>query len=140
DWSSDVCSSDLFLTILTKWFDCEDNFEYRTRGHGVESIPNIWINLIGATVPDMIQASLPKDAIGGGFTSRVVFVYEDQKGKLQPLPQADDTPENAKIWDNLIIDLDHIYRMQGQFKMTGEALTAYADWYIEQETNPPIND
>ena len=39
------------LSMLCKWFDCEERYVYDTIQRGREEIPNVWANLLGATTP-----------------------------------------------------------------------------------------
>ncbi len=47
-----------------------------------EGINNPFINFMGATTPAWITENFPEYAIGGGFTSRTIFVYAETKRKL----------------------------------------------------------
>jgi len=49
-----------FLSALTNWFDCPDPWEYRTRGKGIEKITKVFVNIIGATTPELIKNTLPQ--------------------------------------------------------------------------------
>ena len=73
-------SSLQLMSDLADWFDCRDLWIYRTKGSGTEEITNLWVNLIGATTPELLRSTLPKDAIGGGLTGRMIFVFETKKG------------------------------------------------------------
>jgi len=127
-----------FLSILTDWFDCANTWEYTTKNMGQDNIKGVWLNLIGATTPELIQSALPKDAIGGGFASRVIFVYEENKEKVVPFPLI--SPALAKLHRDLIEDLDAIASMHGEFSITPEFMSLYADWYMAHSEKPPFND
>lgn len=127
-----------FLSILTDWFDCADNWEYTTKNMGQDQLKGVWLNLIGATTPELIQSALPKDAIGGGFASRVIFVYEDNKEKVVPFPLI--SAKLAKLHDELISGLDEIAAIHGEFSITPEFMSLYADWYIAHSEKPPFDD
>src|SRR3990167_8712480 len=75
-----------FLASLTDWYDSKDNWTYETKGTGKDHLQGLCFNLLGATAPDWLQSRLPQEAVGGGFTSRVIFVVEDKKGKTVPKP------------------------------------------------------
>jgi len=73
-----------FLANLTDWYDSKDSWSYETVGRGRDSLQGLCFNLLGATAPDWLQSMLPQEAVGGGFTSRIIFVVEDKKEKLSP--------------------------------------------------------
>lgn len=91
------------LSMLCKWYDCEARYTYDTHARGKEEVPNVWVHLLGATTPGQLRASLPEDAVGSGFTSRVVFVYEEKKEKTVRKP--DLSPEQVRIGELLEQDL-----------------------------------
>lgn len=126
------------MTALTDWYDCDDRWEYRTKHMGTDEIINVWVNLIGATTPQLIQTALPQDAIGGGLSSRIIFVYEEDKGKIVPAPFL--SPFDRKLREDLEVDLSNLQLMSGEFKITEEFLEFWINWYTEQSKNPPMTD
>jgi len=83
------------LTALTDLFDCPDDWSSRTR-HGVSNkIIRPWVNLLSATTPDSLASSLPATAVGGGLTSRIMFIWADKKKKSVPEPSM--TQEEVKL-------------------------------------------
>lgn len=118
-----------FLSVLTDWFDCANRWEYKTKTAGTDDITNVWVNLIGATTPDLIRTSLPQDAVGGGFTSRVIFVYEDGKGKLVPFPYP--TQEEKQLEALLAVDLEQISHLSGPFTVTQAFRRMWEAYYLQ---------
>jgi hypothetical protein len=126
------------LSMLCDWFDCTDDWTYDTKNSGTDQISNIWVNLIGATTPGLIQAAFPPEGISGGLASRMVFIYEFRK--LISNPDDRDTPAKVSLRDQLYSDLEQIHNLQGAFIPTEEFLTAYRKWYIYQDTHPFTTD
>lgn len=126
------------MSDLTDWFDCARKWTYRTKGSGTDEIIGVFINLIGATTPDLIRTALPLDAIGGGLTSRMIFIFEPDKGKIVPAPFLSDDELNLR--KDLMADLQKIYSMQGNFSVTKEFVDDWIDWYTKQDANPPFDD
>ncbi len=116
---------------LTDWYDCKPRWVYRTKNMGTNDIVGVWVNLIGATTPELLQTSLPRDAIGGGLTSRIVFIYEDRKGKTVPFPML--TDEALRLYNDLLEDLNTMSTLAGDFYPDQSFLKAYEQWYLEQE-------
>jgi len=126
------------ISDLNDWYDCKDTWEYRTKHQGNDIIDGVWLNLIGATTPTFLQSALPNDAVGGGLISRIVFIFGDKKSKLVPLPTI--TEREIKLREQLFCDLEAIYMLKGQFKLTEEYKAAYSDWYLAGEANPVFTD
>ena len=126
------------MSDLTDWYDCRKRWTYRTKNMGTDDIIGLWVNLIGATTPELIQSSMALDAIGGGLTSRMVFVFEHKKRKITPVPFL--SKEEVELRELLMRDLERIHMMQGKFKVTDAFLNMWIDWYTAQEDNPPFDD
>lgn len=126
------------ISDLTDWYDCADRWTYRTKGQGTDEIIGLWVNLLGATTPELIQTQFPEDAIGGGLASRIVFVYEDQKGKVVAAPFLE--KKHKDIWKWLRNELESIAMLQGDFKWNDEFLEKWIEWYHYQEENKAIKD
>jgi hypothetical protein len=115
------------IPILTKLYDCED-FTYETRGRGLEDIANPCLSILGGSTLHWIKESIPLVAIGGGFTSRVVFVYRDQVEKLIPWPSKNDT--NDKLKADIVHDLNLVAKLRGPFAFDAAAKKFYSEEYI----------
>jgi len=127
------------MSDLTDWYDCRNEWTYRTKNMGTDNIIGVWVNLIGATTPDLLQTTLPQDAIGGGLTSRIIFVYEQRKEKTVAAPflSQDERILQIKLKD----DLSQICAMSGNFTTTSSFIDEYVNWYTEySEGNPPFKD
>lgn len=126
------------LMDLTDWYDCRSRWTYRTKNMGTDEITGVFVNLLGATTPELIRTSLPLDAIGGGLTSRIIFVYEERKGKIVAAPML--SKEEVELQATLRRDLERIYTMRGEFRVTQTFFDRWCEWYTAQEENPPFND
>jgi hypothetical protein len=71
---------------------------------------------------------MPLEAVGAGLTSRIVFVYEPGRGEKKVFPYQDE-----ELYQTLIRDLNQIRIMTGQFKVTGDFMEAYSEWYLNTE-------
>ncbi|PCJ26723.1 MAG: hypothetical protein COA94_04820 [Rickettsiales bacterium] len=120
-----------FLSDLTDWFDSRDTWTYRTKGAGTDKIQGVCVNLLGATAPDWLPSILPQEAVGGGFTSRIIFVVEEDKGKTVPEPKF--TEEMHELRISLKKDLEKISLINGEVTFTPEAKQLYIDWYVDFE-------
>jgi hypothetical protein len=122
-----------FLADLTDWYDSLDKWTYETKGAGTDDIQGICFNLLGATAPDWLQSILPEEAIGGGFTSRVIFVVEENKRRTVPEPII--TSRLTELREALKADLERIATISGEFIMTEETKQLYSAWYQKQDDN-----
>lgn len=126
------------ISALTDWFDCRDPWTYLTINRGSDRIEKTWVNLIGATTPDLLPKILPQDAIGGGLTSRIIFVYSPRSTRVIPFPQP--TPAQILLQTQLRTDLKQIHKLQGEFTMSKEYAALYEPWYEDSVLHPVIED
>lgn len=126
------------ITALCDWYDCPNRWTYDTIKRDKELIVGCWVNIIGGTTPDNIKESLPMAAIGGGLTSRIIFVNEDKKDKLVVFPSI--TQKEIDLQAHLIADLEQIAMMSGSFRFTKNAMDFYHEWCYHADLNPPFHD
>lgn len=132
-----------YLSNLTDWYDSKDDWEYETISRGKDTIQGICLNLMGGTAPDWIQSMIPQEALGGGFTSRIIFIVEEVKRKLVPKYVPSD--EELGMAAALCRDLERISQLAGEIRFTPEAEELYIKWYEHQDTllsagKPAISD
>lgn len=120
-----------FLASLTDWYDSKDSWTYETKGSGKDHLQGLCFNLMGATAPDWLQSMLPQEAIGGGFTSRVIFVVEDSKSKT--VPEHILTAAEIRLQQALVNDLNKINQLVGPFSFSKDGKEAYIKWYQEHD-------
>jgi hypothetical protein len=127
------------MADLCAWYDCPNPWSYETKHDVVkDNIPNVWVNMIGATTPRLLQTTLPQDTIGGGLTSRIVFVYEPRKGRTITRPFK--TESDVILGEQLKRDLSQLYMLAGEFIPNESYIHKWDDWYGMQEENPPFSD
>jgi hypothetical protein len=132
-----------FLANLTDWYDSKEDWAYETVGRGRDSLQGVCFNLLGATAPDWLQSMLPQEAVGGGFTSRIIFVVEDKKGKTVSKHHL--TIDENALGAALARDLERISQLSGGFRFDPSGEAAYTSWYEEQDVllnkgESPIED
>lgn len=126
------------MSTLCDWYDCKDNWTYDTIKRNKEKINGVWVNLIGGTTPTLIRSSLPYDSIGGGLTSRIIFVYEEKPAKLVTFPI--ETDNERTLFKYLVHDLEKISLMSGSFKWTPGFMEVWDKWCRDARDNPPFHD
>lgn len=119
------------LANLTDWFNSKDEWVYETVGRGRDELQGLCFNLLGATAPDWLQSMLPQEAVGGGFTSRVIFVVEEKKKAT--IPEHNLTTTELALQEMLFRDLERISQLKGNFSFSAEGKDAYTSWYTKED-------
>lgn len=124
------------LVLLTDLFDCQElPWIYRTKGSGTNTVPSVFLNMLAATTPDSLASSLPSTAVGGGLTSRILFIWAE--GKKKKVPRPTETEEEREIKEMLLKDLFVISRIAGQYAMSSTCIKEWDKWYNGYEENNP---
>jgi hypothetical protein len=101
----------------------------RTRKDGELKIPTPCLNMIACTTPSWIAENVPQYLIGGGLTSRMLFVYGEKKVRYVAYPQDVIPPDYKQRQARLTRDLERISQIVGGFHLTPEAKTWGKEWY-----------
>lgn len=124
--------------LVSLWDSKQGAFKKITKGSGTDIVENPWINLIACTTPAWIAGNFPEYVIGGGFTSRCLFVYADKKERLVPYPHLAIPKGMKETGEKLIQDLERISQLAGGYQITPEAISWGETWYAHHySTLPP---
>lgn len=121
------------LAALTDLYDSPDTWKYETKSKGEEKVAGVCINLFAGSAATWLPHILPREAIGGGFTSRVIFVVEQHKRQIIADPNLN--PPDMELYKALVHDLQQIKQMTGEFFFDDQARALYVAWYNRQEKN-----
>lgn len=120
------------FSFLTNIYDGKKNISSSTISRGLEYAEKPCVNLLAATTPVWIAENMSEAIIGGGFASRVVFIYEDEvrqrkmfyRNVLQEMGS-----ELDKMKADLVADLQQINDLSGKVDITKEAEDFFEEWY-----------
>lgn len=117
---------DKMINAYISLWDGRKRFDKMTKTAGNDSINAPWINMIGCTTPSWIAQNMPANSVGGGFTSRCIFLWGEEKERYIPWVDEVVQTNDEEFREKLIEDLRHIANnLVGPFTITQEA----RDWY-----------
>lgn len=112
------------ITFLTKMWDGEP-YEYQVKAE-THTIHTPLLSILGGTTPSIIAQALPHSAVGGGFMSRVLFVFANKKHRRIAFPN----PPNRQLEDELAAYLREITtKIDGPMKLSKLAHDALEQLY-----------
>lgn len=124
--------------LVTLWDSKQGGFSKVTKNSGSDKVENPWINMIACTTPSWIAGNFPEYVIGGGFTSRCLFVYTEQKEKLVAYPIYHIPKGMLETQARLAADLEHIATsLVGPYELSPEAKEWGEVWYAQHYAHPP---
>lgn len=126
------------INMYISLWDSRRTLDKRTKGSGNDSVEGPWLNLLGCTTPHWIADNMPQATVGGGFTSRCVFVYADKKEKFVAYVDEQTSSTDAAHKKALIADLEHIAtNLTGPFTISDAARIWGRAWYEELWSKAP---
>lgn len=119
------------VNLLIELWDGKKSYDKITKMSGNDVIEAPWINIQGCTTPHWIADNMPSVTIGGGLSSRCVFLYADEKDKYVPYVDEVIAEDDSELQQALIHDLEHIsMSLCGPFTIDPAARAWGREWYI----------
>ncbi|KKM16246.1 hypothetical protein LCGC14_1687740 [marine sediment metagenome] len=119
-------------TLSDLWDGRTQPFQYGTRHKGLFTIKSPCVSILASSSPEWLTKSVPTDAVGGGFTRRVNFVYARKQSKYIPWITTNNT---GPIRNNLINDLKEISQMHGEFQFDNLAKPIFESIYMDSKSS-----
>lgn len=117
--------------LITMW-DGRKRYDKETKMSGSDTLEAPWINLQACTTPHWIADNMPPAMIGGGLSSRCVFVYADTKEKYVPYVDEVVRPDDEDLRAALIYDLEYIAsNLCGPYVIEEPARAWQREWYVD---------
>ena len=115
--------------LVDLWDGKKGAWQRATKTAGEDKILNPFINIIGCTTPAWIADNFGKYTLGGGFTSRTIFVYACEKRQLVAYPSQQVGGDFQQRVNRLVGDLERINSLAGEYKITDDAFAWGREWY-----------
>lgn len=121
------------VELLTTFYDCQPNDDtkpwiYENKADGKIRIYGPCLNILGASTPTWLTRCIPVSEMEGGFSSRVVFVVEnDPPRRFIAWPEL--TDKLRLMRPQLVHDLQRIHDLVGPMTVTKEARKWSTAWY-----------
>jgi hypothetical protein len=124
-----ITASQFSITALSDLWDSKEGiYQYGTRGKGEWNINSPCVSLLGGSAQEWLIKSVPGDAVGGGFTRRVNFVFASRKDKRVAWPS-----NSHHATPILADDLRQMSLLRGEFSFTPGARRLFEDYYLSSE-------
>ena len=118
------------VNLLIDLWDGRKTLDKRTKMSGNDNVEGPWINLLGCTTPHWIADNMPSSTVGGGFTSRCVFVYAEQKERFIAYPKFNFPTNTEQMQEDLAHDLEWMsVNLCGEYQLSPEAIKWGEQWY-----------
>lgn len=125
--------------LVSLWDGKIGEFEKSTKTQGKDTIVNPWINIVAGTTPAWINGNFPQYMIGGGFTSRCIFVFANEKRQFVAYPKLAAAHDTSELRFKLVEDLQRISELVGEYELDKGAIEFGSAWYQDLFTNTPVH-
>jgi hypothetical protein len=123
--------------LITLWDGKRGAVRKITKTQENDVIENPFINIIACTTPSWLEGAFQESMVGGGFTSRCVWLFADAKRQYVAYPARHTPPDFQQRQDRLIEDLIRISELRGEFEILPDAIEWGEAWYEEHYKNKP---
>jgi hypothetical protein len=123
--------------ILTDLYDCPQDREVRRSGNIVLRVKNAYVCFLAASTPAWLVRAINPDVIEGGFTSRCLFVIEEQRKRRVAWPDsdADADAQVAQLVSSLHGVRANVERWQHRgLDLSQSAKEKFVAWYDRRST------
>lgn len=123
--------------LVSLWDGKKGTFVKATKTQGDDVIENPFVNILACTTPSWLEGNFPEYMIGGGFTSRCIFLYAEEKRNYIAYPKDHLPKDFLSMGDTLVADLEIISLLRGEYIVSPDAATWGKQWYEEHYRNKP---
>ncbi len=124
--------------LLTDLYDCPTRREIRRASAEPVTIDRAFINLLSASTPSWLVRAINPDVIEGGFTSRCLFVVEEQRKRRIAWPNI--AVSEAAQLRTLVSDLRNVRELAERHAKRGitmheAAIRRFVSWYEHRSSD-----
>lgn len=127
------------MNVLTQLYNCPKKFEFDTVKHGKQVMHLPCVVVLSGTQPTTLNKILPDNAFGGGFASRILFIYQEEPRAKNAWPELDS--DETALKTSLRSELLEIAKLEGPFTPTPAAKKRFKDYYesIKSAIDPKLD-
>jgi hypothetical protein len=118
--------------LLTDLYDCPTERKVTRAADSSFTINNCFVNLLAASTPSWLVRAINPDVVEGGFTSRCLFVVEEQRKRriAWPEPAQSSDEQLAALVSDLSAIRQHADRLSGRgITLHEAAIRRFVSWY-----------
>ena len=121
------------LTFYNELYDLPSTYRSVTRTHGELKLEYPYCSILTGAQPAFLATTLPEQAWGMGFMSRMILVFSQPKARRSVF---DNMEVDMALQAALIHDLKQIFALRGWMHWTDEAKALYETWWVEEGGQP----
>ncbi len=127
---------DTMIPLLTRLWDCPSVYSSGAATKATRTLYDVALSCLGCTTEIWLIKSVPTEAMSGGFTARIIQVYQGGTSRRFPNPP----PVDTVLEESLIERLGDTEFIQGDVSLTEQADKVYIDRYYELSDTVPEDE
>lgn len=125
------------VPVITRGLD-HDKLQHTTVSGGTVEIEDVTLGMLAGTTATWITEEMNISVISGGFTSRLLFSYEESSARIFFKPKSLSGQQFAAIKSHL---LDGVLQLpRGEMRLETQAEILMNEWYHHHRSNLPTKD
>ena len=121
--------------LLTDLYDCADHrISPGTMKTGELIHERVYVTFLSASTPAWLVTAINPSVIEGGFTSRVIFVVDDNRKRAIAWPKLRSEGNQKRVFDKLQQTVE-VARGHGPITISKGGLKKFTSWYTNRATH-----
>jgi hypothetical protein len=117
-------------TLLTDLYDCPELMDGGgSISRGTSTLRNVFVSFLSASTPAWLLRAVNPDVIEGGFTSRVVFIVEEQPKKFISWPEKKDGDAELDNLGAMLVEIRDQAQELPKIDVSDGARKTFDKWY-----------
>jgi hypothetical protein len=126
------------IATLLELYDNAEKVGYNTKAHGDLTLRRVYTTFIGGTTIAGLKDSVPSAAMGDGFLSRTIMIYQASPTRVYPKPKlVKNGPSNEELAKRLSWVTSTAI---GEYRLSPEAEEYHDKWYRKWKTQLTQNE
>lgn len=121
--------------LLTDLYDCPAIRTGGTISRGAEVVRNPYLTFISASTPSWLISAVNPNVVEGGFTSRCMFIYDEQPKQRVSWPQEAESDAYAR---SLLAETVENARRTREIMLMPSAMQRFDRWYKSRDTHTDL--
>lgn len=121
------------LTFYNELYDLPPTYRAVTRTHGELKLEFPYCSILTGAQPAFLATTMPEQAWGMGFMSRMMLVFSQPKERRSVFDHAE---VDMALQAALVHDLKQVFNLRGWMHWTAEAKNLYETWWVEEGGQP----
>lgn len=122
------------VPVITRGLD-HDKLQHTTASSGTLEINDVTLGMLCGTTATWITEEMNASVVSGGFTSRLLFSYEEATARVFFRPKSLSGSQFASIRSHILDTV--LQQPRGEVKFTPAAESLIEDWYHHHRQNDP---